>query len=273
MNFLGMMPLNASTAPAPTARVATPIADQAFEDKAHLFSELSICAYFNLEDAKKWAQVIGFTQIVQVSFRDDLTVTIFSTPSDIVLAFRGVQNLSNLEYVLKCDREADGVLTGKAHKGFLVSFNRVWPLIAPILDSTKKVWATGHSLGGAMAAIAAVRAARREGPNLDGVFTFGQPRIGNGAYVSALGTDSYRWVNCHDPVPSLPTKWMGYAHFGKEFFIKHDGNVIERNPIFRLLTFLGSIINYAPHALDDHDVLQYRSAILRANIESANGQR
>ncbi len=216
---------------------------------------------------------MGFTQMVQVSFRDDLAVTIMSTAHDIVLAFRGMQNVNNLEYALKIEPEADGSMCGKAHCGFLTSFNRVWPLIAPILDSTKKVWATGHSLGGALAAIAAVRAARREGPNLDGLFTFGQPRIGNREYVSGLGTDSYRWVNHHDPVPSLPAKWMGYAHFGKEFFIKHDGKVTERNPIIRFLAFLGSIINYAPHAMSDHDVNTYRKAIVRANNESANGQR
>lgn len=272
VNFMGLQSLNANNVTAPMSRVTSDIADMTLEHKALLFAEISILAYFNLTDAKKWADKLGFTEVNRISIKDDLCATILCNENDRVIAFRGSQTYTNIEEIFSIDLMNDGVLKGQAHRGFLTSFNKIWAKIEPLLDTQKKVWVTGHSLGGAHAAIAAVRAARRVGPNMDGIFTFGQPRIGNAAYVSNLGTEYFRWVNHHDPVPLLPSKWLKYRHAGRECYIK-GGRYHERNFIFRFLAFLGSALNFVPQVLGDHDVTQYRDELMRSNQESANGQR
>ncbi len=57
-------------------------------------------------------------------------------------------------------------------------------------DGSRRVWFTGHSLGGALATLAAGRYERA--PE---VYTFGAPRVGDGEHVKSLDTPVYRFVN------------------------------------------------------------------------------
>lgn len=68
---------------------------------------------------------------------------------------------------------------------------------------------TGHSLGGAIAAITAFEMRRLGAIDDATVYTFGQPRTGNEAWAqmfNALFPQTYRVVNSRDPVPHLPTQ-------------------------------------------------------------------
>jgi hypothetical protein len=104
------------------------------------------------------------------------------------------------------------------------------------LSQLEALFVTGHSLGGAMAAIAAFRLAHdRKAPEaadlvkrIRGVYTFGQPMIGNEAWASMLTDDEgryalltkglFRHVFGCDPVPSLPPHEAGsFVHTGVEY--------------------------------------------------------
>jgi hypothetical protein len=91
----------------------------------------------------------------------------------------------------------------------------------------------GHSLGGAVAALASLEfKARGWEPQ---VTTFGEPRIGNKAFVSFLDSqfnlttqdffqDTYRRVtHVNDPVPLLPLEEWGYRMHAGEIFISKPG--------------------------------------------------
>jgi hypothetical protein len=91
----------------------------------------------------------------------------------------------------------------------------------------------GHSLGGAVAALASLEfKARGWEPQ---VTTFGEPRIGNKAFVSFLDSqfnlttqnfsqDTYRRVtHVNDPVPLLPPEEWGYRMHAGEIFISKLG--------------------------------------------------
>ncbi len=96
------------------------------------------------------------------------------------------------------------------------------------LQPLEALYITGHSLGAAMAAIAGVRLARdpvyeRFGKLLRGVYTFGQPLVGNPAFAAACDADDFlssgvfRHVYAQDVVPHLPPTAAGaFQHFGKE---------------------------------------------------------
>ncbi|KAI6183054.1 Class 3 lipase protein [Aphelenchoides bicaudatus] len=81
-----------------------------------------------------------------------------------------------------------------------------------------KVWVTGHSLGGALAQIAAGELVGVQKVPSDRVvmINFGQPRVGNKEYVEVyekLVPNAFRIVHANDLVPHVPPKsFDGYEH-------------------------------------------------------------
>lgn len=81
---------------------------------------------------------------------------------------------------------------------------------------------TGHSIGGAVATLAAAEL-RSTGLKVD-TYTFGSPRVGNTAFASFVtGTGqqgtNFRMTHENDPVPQLPPTWIGYQHTSPEFWL------------------------------------------------------
>jgi len=73
-----------------------------------------------------------------------------------------------------------------------------------------QVFVTGHSLGAAVAVHCAAElgaSSHSLGYPIDGVYTYGQPRVGNQAFADfyMVGTQvSWRVTHHRDPVPHLP---------------------------------------------------------------------
>lgn len=116
------------------------------------------------------------------------------------------------------------------------------------------LYITGHSLGGAMAALLGVMTVSEHqytdlAGALRGVYTFGQPMIGNAAFTRAasalrlpgtgtLGDATFRYVHRRDVVPHLPPWAVGdFAHFGQEYQYSQAGwqhNARPRQPFVPL---------------------------------------
>ncbi len=104
---------------------------------------------------------------------------------------------------------------GQVHAGFLHALDAVWPQLQGVLDQAPQWWCTGHSLGGALAALAAARV-QAGGARLAGAVTFGQPRVGDAASAAHLAQlPLLRVVNACDLVPELPPTALGYEHAGQ----------------------------------------------------------
>ena len=75
---------------------------------------------------------------------------------------------------------------GRVHRGFKREVDDLWPrLEQALVNNTRTLWFTGHSLGGAMTTICAGRCKLshiQSDPRA--VFTFGSPRVGNKRYVN-----------------------------------------------------------------------------------------
>ena len=115
------------------------------------------------------------------------------------------------------------------HRGFeqaLLQTN-VWEAIEPFLDtlSGRPIWFTGHSLGAALATIAAARCHTRR--PVRGLYTFGSPRVGNSEFTRTVPPACYRFVNNDDIVTRLPPSVAGYEHVGQTKFINAAGNVVD----------------------------------------------
>mmetsp|Transcript_9591 Transcript_9591/g.23904 ORF Transcript_9591/g.23904 Transcript_9591/m.23904 type:complete len:384 (+) Transcript_9591:88-1239(+) len=109
--------------------------------------------------------------------------------------------------------------------------DQAFNLTTTLMDTypSAKYMVTGHSLGGALASLAAADLALNGIP-VDMVYLFGAPRAGNLGWaffyneLLALKNVTYRLVNQRDPVPHIPytgiTFMRGYHHVGIEVWLK-----------------------------------------------------
>lgn len=125
----------------------------------------------------------------------------------LVLAFRGTETTSVKD--IRADIKAKKVscaTEGKVHQGFKESYESVAGDIQKIIDQAeyegKPLLITGHSLGGALATIAAKRLTCKAG--IAACYTFGSPSVGTAEWISPLKTPVYRIVNAADAVTLLP---------------------------------------------------------------------
>ncbi len=92
----------------------------------------------------------------------------------------------------------------KVHVGFEAAFRKIEGILTRYCLNEKRVVIAGHSMGGAIATLAAYKLARTV-PDITCV-TFGSPRVGNRPFIknfNSIVTDSYRVVYRNDVV----TKW------------------------------------------------------------------
>ena len=104
---------------------------------------------------------------------------------------------------------------GKVHAGFLRAFTEIADRLDEIVKARRleqRLWLTGHSMGGALATLAA---AHLGGSAVQGLHTYGCPRVGNAAFAGLLPVETNnRFVHRDDWVPALPPEFLGYVHAG-----------------------------------------------------------
>ena len=136
-----------------------------------------------------------------------------------VLVFRGTNALRDWLTNLK-GMPVTWPSGGKVHEGFRNALDLVWDDVSKCLDSVNcPVYYTGHSLGAALAALAASRRTPRA------LCTFGSPLTGDKKFASTLpGSGIYRVVNNRDAVTTVPP--LGFDHLGELHYITHDGRML-----------------------------------------------
>jgi pimeloyl-ACP methyl ester carboxylesterase len=124
-----------------------------------------------------------------------------------VLAFRGSDpvTLPNwvTDVVVKLVERAD--YHGRVHHGFSAALKHTWDKVERLIESTNErpLFLTGHSMGGALAVLAACRLAKLGRPPV-ATYTFGSPRVGDRAFCAGYRLPTYRVVNGLDLVPEMP---------------------------------------------------------------------
>jgi len=136
---------------------------------------------------------------------------IIENETSVIIAFRGTK--SDLDWLadLKIEQELFpfAMNGGSVHSGFLSIYKSCREMIIDSVKQrapTKKIFITGHSLGGSLATLLAFELASSEicNPN---IYTFGSPKVGNIKFkekYDEIVRQSIRFVNLYDVVPLLP---------------------------------------------------------------------
>ncbi len=195
--------------------------------KSLLFAELSMISYLAEEEAILAVESLNFYG-VHFYDRDGAQAYSFISDNDHVIACRGTE--PNQWNDLKADINAQTAVAetmGRVHRGFKKEVDDLWPILEKaLLENTKTLWFTGHSLGGAMSTICAGRCLLSYiSSNPQQVYTFGSPRVGDKPYINYAKLDFLRWVNNNDIVTRVPPVWLGYRHAGQEMYLDASGKL------------------------------------------------
>ncbi|KAJ3364926.1 hypothetical protein GGF31_008864 [Allomyces arbusculus] len=149
----------------------------------------------------------------------------------VMVAFRGSSNVANW-----IDNLEFGKITypftvpttfkskPKVHKGFVDAYNEVRPTLLQAIATAKsryptaKITITGHSLGGAIATLAAadLAASGEVAASRVQLTVFNSPRVGTSEFSDLIGSLNLahvaRYVEENDIVSHLPPTFLGFEH-------------------------------------------------------------
>ena len=140
-----------------------------------------------------------------------------------ILVFRGTSNIKDALTDVKAV-PVNWEKGGQVYEGFLNALNSVWDEVDVALNQFEcPLFYTGHSLGAALATLAASRRPPRA------LYTYGSPFVGNAQFTATLsGPGVFRVVNNRDVVTTVPPELLSFKHIqaGELHYIAHDGQIL-----------------------------------------------
>jgi hypothetical protein len=189
--------------------------------------------------------------------RDESECYVFDTLEETIAAFRGSVTLGDWIYNSNV-RLAAWSGPGRIHQGFAHALDAVWPDVErkfmAAASAGRKIWLTGHSLGGAMAAVAAARLEAQFGIPIEGVVTFGAPKVGDESFAAHFDR-TFAGKNCFllnqgDPVPWLPVFPSEFVACGDGYMFDGKGRLRRRPGMFEAtILFLAEILSKPPEEM------------------------
>jgi hypothetical protein len=243
-------------------------------------AEISTLVYAGEDFAGQWFEKAGFDNVTFYT-KDSTQCYVSSNDNFAVVAFRGSEiwkregkfDLGKIFADLGADVDiwlTDWQNGSKVHRGFKNALEEVWTDlfvdIQTLHDKGCKIWFTGHSLGAALATLAADRY-----PHTTGLYTYGSPRVGDDKFKENFNVTAFRMVNNSDLATRVPPPGF-YEHVGELRFIDANGTIHKQlikkeppvnQPRDRLYDQesnaqeKGSFSGFVPQAFKDHVPLLY----------------
>jgi triacylglycerol lipase len=245
---------------------------------------LADCAKLAYKEKESIEQVIrDQLQFNNFEFFDNNGTQAFIAGNDnmIIIAFRGTE-MKVKDFLADAKLKLEPGPKGKVHRGFHGALHEVWgeslgdkdmrQCIEKFQDKQQSIWFCGHSLGAALATLAAAEYVLTDKKTANGVYTIGQPRVGNFTFASAfdveLAKQCFRFVNNNDVVTRipLPSPILQYTHVGRQLYINSDGILQASIPFWKKVwdQWRGIVDDFGDigfDALADHSSEDYVSLI------------
>jgi triacylglycerol lipase len=229
-------------------------------------ADAALLAYSTEADVKKAFGSAGIAgEIAYFHGVHSTQAYMISMTDAIVLAFRGTQVDNFWSSVLDFAVDAQFLPLPDAHghlvhAGFNAALAEVWTPLAAHLKSEqakrpRPLWMTGHSLGAALATLAANRCCDDETAGLKGVYTFGSPRVGDPRFGQHVQVPVFRFRNDSDIVPHLPLGLV-FRHLGHLQFIDGAGH-LHRD----LTSAMEVMLDPGAHFISPRDALSMQTLI------------
>jgi hypothetical protein len=233
---------------------------------AYVLCLASSWAYSDADTIAEAMGRVGFPNCRQISLSNEamlVTANAFFLQTEDgrqgILAFRGTEPRNVINWLTDASVRVEPVPgMGAIHGGFYRSLVLIWQRIEAAIDEAlegapardgsggrlaplEDLYITGHSLGAAMAVVAAAKIYGSERyrewkKRVRGIYTYGQPIVGDrwfaGACERRFGKMLFRHVYARDLVPHLPPTSTGpFVHFGEEYRGNDQGWEASRAPV------------------------------------------
>lgn len=209
-------------------------ADQHTLPNAMVLADFCHLGYFEAVFVEKYLRQCGYDQFQWVDNADsDTQAFIAGKDNHLVVCFRGTSSKKDALVDLNFFKTAAFGGTGRVHRGFQNALNSVWPEIQSAVDTfgpDKKLFFCGHSLGAALAQLAAHRFELSQYP-VAAVYVYGSPRVGDrafkNAYDSLLADRTFLHLNNDDLVTKIPPAIFNFHHLGGPQRVFDRGHLIS----------------------------------------------
>lgn len=201
--------------------------DLAYSQKDAIVSTVNRWGYDSVEfvDVRKGSDI-------------DLQCFLMADANNIIVVFRGSDDLKDWFANFQAVREPGPLEKSKAHEGFQDALYPAVLRLTEVLNkfnvTDKKLWVTGHSLGGALASLYAGMLIEN-GYDVYGIYTFASPRPGDGRFAEELNKriegPHYRVVNNGDIVPHVPPEPF-FSHAGKRVILNKSKRKTNKSSWF-----------------------------------------
>jgi hypothetical protein len=203
---------------------------------AETLATISNLAYLSPVDANESYLMVGFNKFMPI-VSGSMIGYVLSVDNVSVIAFRGTDAGDSGDWLANLNSFEMKTPFGPIHDGFYEAYMSMKPQIVKLLAERKPdhLWITGHSLGGALAVVAAFDLIDTEKRTVDGLITFGQPMVAKAQLAGHLNKilfDKYAYfVNDADIVPRVPP---GFAHCGSMVWFTNGGVIRSKRirPVF-----------------------------------------
>ncbi len=199
---------------------------------AKLMLDLSRISYLDPVDAGESLKRLGF-QWESIS-DGSMNGYVASIDDTAVVVFRGTEDgigdlLQDMQFFKRTNDH--GRIHGGFDRGYLGMHAQVEKLLKRF--NSKRVWLTGHSLGGALSIVCAYHLLQLEEIEIAGVMTYGQPMVVRQELADFLQSklkDRYVFfVNDMDPIVKIVEPYVHFGHMVQD----KDGVIFRVNSQYR----------------------------------------
>ena len=236
---------------------------------ASLCALVSMLSYEPEEECRRVAGTTGLSEDrIKKIEQQNHSCTLLAYDDLIVIAFRGTDLSDVADWRTNWQTKPVVGPWGLVHGGYLAAVDLLWNDVSAALRQLRhreqKLLLTGHSMGGALAVLAAARFEIEGTIPVESIYTFGQPAVADSAFSleleRRLSHRYFRFVHSVDAIPGFYVD-KDLKHGGQHLFIDRGGRIHVEEATFLMASerFVVAALSSDNRNIEveDHGVREY----------------